>query len=79
MARRRDLLHANKLEDFASWATAQGWAREPTKGAFEVLRLRKGGKMVLFHQRMGAQHVTAIGIGLALVFDWLRGKTEAWR
>lgn len=33
----------------------------------------------LFHQRMGAQHVTAIGIGLALVFDWLRGKTEAGR
>jgi len=36
----RGVLHLNRLDAFAEWARALGWRREPTKGLYEVLRLR---------------------------------------
>ncbi len=36
----RCTLALSKLDAFAAWASEQGYVREPTKGVYEVLRLR---------------------------------------
>lgn len=36
----RSTLHVNQLEAFAKWAESEGFTLEPTKGTYEVLRLR---------------------------------------
>src|ERR1700722_19973985 len=43
--RSRSMLALSKLEQFAAWAVADGFVREPTKGEYEVLRLRWGQKI----------------------------------
>jgi hypothetical protein len=81
MSRTRALLHFDKLDDFAAWAATKGWVREPTKGAYEVLRLRKENpkkkrhrKPVIFYKRPRSDHAT-IGwdqqVGVDLVKQWL--------
>ena len=81
MALTRALLHLSKIDDFAEWAATKGWVREPTKGIYEVLRLRKKGKPkpLIFHRRDSARHAT-IGWdqspGHSLVRQWLRDRKQ---
>ena len=79
--RSRNLLALSKLEEFAVWAVSQGYRREPTKGTYEVLRLRKkGDSPVLFFKRDRGEHATSYGDGTALVQLWIntrKAKKEA--
>ena len=56
-------LHENKLDDFKAYALARNRTVCPTKGEYEVLRLRFGKKpLMIFYQRDGkSQHLTASG------------------
>lgn len=73
--RTRNLLAITKLVDFAAWAQCQGYKVEPTKGTYEVLRLRKKGESpVLYFKRDGAQHATSYGEGTALVQLWINSR-----
>ena len=80
--RNRDQLHQNKLDEFVEWACEQGWTSEPTKGVFEVLRLRNGKRLALGYQRGGCDHVTVYGESATLVKEWMRQRgrhAAAWR
>lgn len=71
--RRRDLLHPTHLDRFVAWASQRGYVREPTKGASEVLRLRREGEApILFYQRFDTDHVTTFGNGTALAVQFVR-------
>lgn len=81
MGRSRSLLHENKIEEFAAWAIADGFDREPTKGVYEVLRLRwrekiDGRRMqpYIFFKRDRSSHVTSQAEGTQLITRWLRSK-----
>ena len=75
--RTRNLLALSKLEEFAVWAVSQGYRREPTKGTYEVLRLRKKGESpVLFFRRDKGEHATSYGDGTALVQLWINTRKE---
>ena len=81
MGRSRCLLALHKLEEFAAWAVADGFVREPTKGFYEVLRLRWGqlvdGRRMqpyIFFKRDGAKHATTQSEGTQLVARWLRSR-----
>lgn len=55
----RATLHVSRLVGFSQFAAAQGYKAEPTKAAFEVLRLRKGsGAVLIFHKRTRTDHIT---------------------
>ena len=81
--RSRSLLALAKLEEFAVWAVTQGYRREPTKGSYEILRLRKKGEApVLYFRRdkgmMGGepQHATSYGDGTTLVQQWINNRKQ---
>lgn len=78
--RTRNLLHPNKLDDFRQWAEAAGYTVEATKGAYEVLRLRKGAAPpLIFHKRDRTDHITTFGAGTSLVQRWLHRRKSAVR
>jgi len=65
----RGLLHLNRLDAFAEWAKTLGWQREPTKGFYEVLRLRHPRvrvPIVLYSRGEPTSHVTVPFEGPAL-------------
>jgi len=73
----RSLLHLSQLHDFVAFARGLGYVEEPTKGLYEVLRLRHRTLPVLiYHRRTGADHASAEGDGLRLVRAFLRSKKE---
>jgi hypothetical protein len=82
--RSRSLLALTKLVDFAAWAVCQGYRVEPTKGTYEVLRLRKKGEapLLYFRRDKGSfggepQHATSYGEGTALVQQWLNSRKQS--
>jgi hypothetical protein len=76
--RSRNMLALSKLEEFAKWAVSQGYRREPTKGTYEVLRLRKKGESpVLYFKRDKGEHATSYGDGTALVKLWINSRKQA--
>ena len=54
----RATLHLSKLDDFAAFAATRGYVREPTKGAYEILRLRRGEEPPLLYYRRGGDHAS---------------------
>jgi hypothetical protein len=75
--RSRNLLSLSKLEEFAKWAVSHGYRREPTKGTYEVLRLRKKGESpVLFFKRDRGEHATSYAEGTTLVQQWINTRKE---
>jgi hypothetical protein len=75
--RARNLLALTKVVDFAAWAVCQGYKVEPTKGAYEVLRLRKKGESpVLFFRRDRGEHATSYAEGTTLVQQWINTRKE---
>lgn len=78
--RSRSLLAISKIEEFAAWAIADGFTREPCKSTWEVLRLRwPNHQPHIFFTRGGAQHATSQSEGTQLVKRWLRSRGEASR
>lgn len=82
MARDRGLLTKDRLEEFATWAVARGYQREPVKGNYEVLRLRKKGDPPITVWARGGEthpnphHVTVYGAGLKLAKKFIRDTKE---
>jgi hypothetical protein len=75
--RSRSLLSMSKLEEFAEWAVKDGFTREPTKGEYEVLRLRwPNMQPFIYFRREGAQHATSQAEGTQLVARWLKGVNK---
>jgi hypothetical protein len=71
--RTRHLLAISKIDEFAAWAQEEGFKREPTKGIYEVLRLRfPKFQPYIFFQRAGSGHATCQSEGTQLVQRWLR-------
>ena len=77
-------LHMDKIDAFAAWAEGRGYRREPTKGAYEVLRLRKGKEAPLLYYRRerlnvsggSPKHATSRGAGNALLRAWFRDRRK---
>ena len=73
--RDRMTLHLNKLDAFASWAATHGYKREPTKGVYEVLRLRLGANApLLYYRHHHGDHATSTGAATNLVDRWIRER-----
>jgi hypothetical protein len=73
--RSRALLVLTKVVDFAAWAVCQGYKVEPTKGTYEILRLRKKGESpILFFKRDKGAHATSYGDGTTLVQQWINTR-----
>ena len=73
--RRRDLLHRDRLHEFRLWAARNGYVIEPTKGAFEVLRVRGSNTS---GKGDGSDHITATGKGVRMVLDFLHDTRPPW-
>jgi len=75
----RATLHLKRIDAFAEWAGMNGYRREDTRGAYEVLKLRKkGSKPLIYYTRAGAkEHTTATDAGARLVWRWLIARKES--
>jgi hypothetical protein len=76
--RNRALLHFNKIDDFANYACHKwGYKKIPTKGIYEVLRLKgKLGIIIIYKKNDAKQHATVHGAALHLVKNYLKWKSE---
>ncbi|MEK3718934.1 hypothetical protein [Paenibacillus sp. FSL R7-0333] len=54
----RNTLHRSKIQEFREWLAEDGWSLEPTKGAYEVLRARKGKRLLLIYDRHEGDHLS---------------------
>lgn len=80
MAVSRSHLHLSKLDEFAAWAATQGYERQPTKGVYEVLRL-KGANPVpfIYYRRATSEHASIPNNPQGawfIVERWLRWKRQ---
>lgn len=77
----RGLLSFSQVEAFATWAEANGFARERTKGVYEILRLRYPGEppVIIFRTDRAKEHATVQGTAYRLVRRWLNAKRDAER
>lgn len=79
----RATLHLTKIEEFAAWVTSErSFRREPTKGEYEVLRIRlldRSGdwEPVIFWRRNTGEQATTTDVGIRLVRSWLRSRRRA--
>lgn len=78
MARRRNLLHVNKVDDFALWMNTKGWCRKQTKGDYEVLRMTHTATSdpLIVYKKLNAEHCTVYGVHLHYVHKWLKERKE---
>lgn len=80
----RATLALHLVDDFADWAERNGYRREPTRGAYELLRLRRviaSGRaklpppLVFFRLDCGGRFPAAAQAnGLKLVRRWIRER-----
>lgn len=71
----RATLHLSKLGAFAAWMAMRGWAREDTKGVYEVLRLRReNGPTLVFYSRSPEHATIPMGDAGKWVSRWLRAR-----
>jgi hypothetical protein len=79
--RDRGLLHFSQLEALTEWAKRRGWKEEPSKDAYEVLRLRLGKQCAIFHRKSATkEHLTVWGDSERLAREyvrWCRQREEA--
>lgn len=77
--RSRCLLHKTRLEEFRDFCASQGWVLEPTKGDYEVLRMRHKDvkEPLMVHEKSGAkEHLTTWGYSQKWVQKFLRNKPK---
>lgn len=81
---RRNLLHVAKLNDFVSWALANGYRQHPTppKAGYEVARLElihPAGNFphIVIYRRLTGEHLTLCQDGANLVHRWMRARRAA--
>lgn len=70
----RGLLSFSRLEEFATWAQSKGYTREPTKGDFEVLRLRYPDEkpVIIYAKSSATEHLTVMGRDHKMVRAFIR-------
>ena len=71
----RALLHRSNLDAFCNWLQQDGFAMEPTKGQYEVLRARKPGKPpVIVYTRADddSEHLTILDRDTRLVRQFIK-------
>ena len=48
----RHILHKSKLTAFRDWLISDGWEIQDTKGFYEVLRAKKGKRVLIVYERL---------------------------
>lgn len=79
----RDLLHKDKLEEFAAYCEGRGYIRHPTppRAIYEVLRLEEhspagNNPHLVFYQRGGTDHITVPAEAILLVRAFIAARRE---
>lgn len=74
--RSRCTLHKTKLTEFQKFCEEYGWRAEPTKGPYEVLRMRHSGckDPMIVHGRNSGDHFTTWGESARMVRQYIRSK-----
>ena len=78
--RSRCQLHHKHLDDFVAFCTSSGFTRVPTKGDYEVLRMKPPhrGHPLIVHTRADAkEHFTTWGVGAELANQFFRARRVA--
>ncbi|WP_339139061.1 hypothetical protein [Kerstersia gyiorum] len=76
-------MHKTKLAEFQAFCEEYGWRVEPTKGPYEVLRMRHSGceDPMIVHGRDSGDHFTTWGESARMVRQYVRrnrnGKAKA--
>ncbi len=76
----RSQLHQSHFADFKAFAATRGYVAEPTKGDYEVIRLRltSGGAPLLFFQRLRSDHATVqTAEANRLVTEYIRSRRSS--
>jgi hypothetical protein len=73
----RNTLHRSKLDDFREWLKGDGWEMEKTKGDFEVLRARKGKRLLLIYDRHGGDHYSYADTFGGIIRAFLKANKQA--
>jgi hypothetical protein len=71
----RATLHLTKLDEFSAFAATRGYVREPAKGDYEVLRLRRGEEPPLLYYRRHGDHAS---IPVTQKKNPAQGLVQAW-
>lgn len=77
MSRSRCTLHKTKLMDFTVFCRSRGWVSEPTKGCYEVLRMRHPDHAapLIVHDRIAAaEHYTTWGESQTELIAWMKSR-----
>ncbi|WP_028562296.1 hypothetical protein [Paenibacillus pinihumi] len=70
----RNTLHRSKLDGFKRWLEQDGWDLQPAKGDYEVLRARKGRRLLLVYDRHEGNHLSVADANMGVVRSYLRDK-----
>lgn len=74
MTTSRNRLHQNKLQAFTEFCKFFGWVQTPTKGGFEVLRMRHPDNkdpLLIYRQLKAKEHLTSHGVADRMVSRFL--------
>ncbi|WP_067753019.1 hypothetical protein [Orrella dioscoreae] len=77
--RSRCTLHKTRLAAFQTFCEGRGWTAEPTKGDYEVLRMRHPDRRfpLIVHDRHDApEHYTTWGESARMLGPFLRARTQ---
>lgn len=72
----RNRLAVTKLNDFVDYCVALGWESRPTKGHYEVARLKRGKQITIVYARSkndagsDLTHLTLDRVGDVLFWQW---------
>ena len=74
----RHTLHKNKLTAFKDWLISDGWEIKDTKGFYEVLRAKKGKRVLIVYERFDMkEHYSLADRDCPIVRQFLRQRKEA--
>lgn len=74
----RHTLHKSKLTTFRDWLISDGWKIEDTKGFYEVLRAKKGKRVLIVYERFDMkEHYSLADRDCPIVRQFLRVGKDA--
>ncbi len=72
----RNYLHKTKLIELASKMEADGWMNLPTCGEYEVLRMKKEGRLVLVFDNHRAEHLSIMDNDFPLIKKYMEAPLQ---
>ena len=73
----RHLLHTSKKADFEQWLVEDGWVLQNTKGFWEVIRAKKGHRILLVYRKDNAkEHLSVEDKDVDVVKAFLNSQQE---